>query len=84
MYVFRFGNACRFAVDVMTLGGFAVPAYCLLDELPSGKIETEKQKGLHNRNSPTCTLSQDGYGDSIIVALLPAIRRQLEDICRTL
>ena len=84
MCVFRFGNVCLFAVHVMTLGGSAVLVYCLLDGLPSRRIETEKQKGLRDRNSPTCTLSQNGYGDSNIVALLHAIRRQLKDICRTL
>ena len=28
------------------------------------------QKGLRDRNSPTCTLSQNGYGDSSILELL--------------
>jgi len=44
MYVTRFGNACLFAVDVMTLESFAVLAYCLFDGLLSGSIETEKKK----------------------------------------
>ena len=44
MYVFRFGNVCLFAVHVMTLEGFAVLVYCLLDGLPSGRIEPETKK----------------------------------------
>ena len=38
--------------------------------LSSGRIEPGTKKGLRDRNSPTCTLSQNGYGDSSIVALL--------------
>ena len=35
------------------------PAKCALD-----KNRTRQQKGLRDRNSPTCTLSQNGYGDN--------------------
>ena len=28
------------------------------------KVRTGRQKGLRDRNSPTCTLSQNGYGNS--------------------
>ena len=41
--------------------------------LSSGRIEPGTEKGLRDRNSPTCTLSQNGYGDSSIVALLHAL-----------
>jgi len=37
------------------------------------KNRTRQQKGLRDRNSPTCTLSQNGYGDSSIVALPHAL-----------
>jgi hypothetical protein len=29
------------------------------------RFEPAQQKGLRDRNSPTCTLSQNGYGDSM-------------------
>ena len=32
----------------------------------SNKVCIETQKGLRDRNSPTCTLSQNGYGDRIV------------------
>ena len=43
------------------------------DRLSSGRIEPGTEKGLRDRNSPTCTLSQNGYGDSSILALLLAL-----------
>ena len=39
----------------------------------SGRIDPGTKKGLRDRNSPTCTLSQNGYGDSSISALLLAL-----------
>ena len=41
--------------------------------LSSGRIDPGTKKGLRDRNSPTCTLSQNGYGDSSILALLLAL-----------
>ena len=35
------------------------PIACALN-----KNRTGQQKGLRDRNSPTCTLSQNGYGDN--------------------
>ena len=36
----------------------------------TARIEPGTKKGLHDRNSPTCTLSQNGYGDSCGCLLL--------------
>ena len=38
--------------------------------MSSRRIEPGTKKGLRDRNSPTCTLSQNGYGDLSIVSLL--------------
>ena len=37
-----------------------------MHNLPSApnKNRTRQQKGLRDRNSPTCTLSQNGYGEA--------------------
>jgi len=48
---------------------FAVLVNCLINDLSSGRIDPGTKKGLRDRNSPTYSLSQNGYGDSSIVAL---------------
>ncbi len=51
----------------------AMLVHCLCNGLSLGGIEPGAKKGLRDRNSPTCTLSQNGYGDSSIVALPHAL-----------
>jgi len=48
----------------------ASPAFSTPSAL--AKNRTRQQKGLRDRNSPTCTLSQNGYGD--ICSQVPELR----------
>jgi hypothetical protein len=41
------------------------------------RIEPAQQKGLRDRNSPTCTLSQNGYGDSMSQRIIPCNLRTI-------
>ena len=43
----------------------------------------EQEKGLRMRISPTCTLSQNGYGNRIVLLLLEMSTERLNEACAT-
>ena len=70
LIVFVMFMQCFCTVSVVFVLCASVEACILFAQgVSSTRIEPGTEKGLRDRNSPTCTLSQNGYGDSSVVSL---------------